>query len=179
MQSAYQSVANACGLAVKAKKVVTPTCDPVEVLGLEFSGREHTIGVSVPKLETLRRDTFDLILSGAPISGYQLSHLVGRWLWAMLVNRPSLSVFAAVYRFIEIAQRRTFTLWPSAAMELAVAVGLAPLLVSHLSAPDFPTIIATDASETGRGVVAFTPPSQRHTLVRERMPSSSRTIRRM
>jgi Reverse transcriptase (RNA-dependent DNA polymerase) len=170
MQSAYRTVADRAGLAVKAKKVVQPTCEPVDVLGLEISGRDHTIGLSIPKLEALRHDTIALILSGASITGYQLAHLVGRWLWAMLVNRPSLCAFSAVYRFIQTAKRRRFTLWPTVAMELAVVVGLAPLLVSRLSAPDFPTIIATDASETGRGVVAFTPPSLRHFLVIERPP---------
>jgi hypothetical protein len=48
-------------------------------------------------------------------------------------------------------------LWSSAAMELSVAVSIAPLLVARLSSPDYPVIVATDASMTGYGVVSFTP----------------------
>jgi hypothetical protein len=168
-QRAYQRVAESRGLAVKSSKVVLPSADAVDVLGLEIDGTEHTIGLSVPKLEALCADTAALLAahessSGALITGLQLAHLVGRWTWAILANRPALSVFSAVYRFIETADRRRFTLWQSAAAELAVIMGLAPLLLTHLAAPDYPTILATDASETGRGVVAFTPPRPDMTL---------------
>ena len=169
VQRAYTGVAEAKGLAVKSSKVVAPSADSVEVLGLEINGTEHTIGLSVRKLEALCADTAALLaahesLGGVQITGLQLAHLVGRWTWAILANRPALSVFSAVYRFIETADRRLFTLWQSAAAELAVIMGLAPLLLTHLAASDYPTFLATDASETGRGVVAFTPPRPETTL---------------
>ena len=176
VQHQYIAVANANGLAIKPSKVCAPTCGPVDVLGLEVDGTQHTIALSVPKLEALCADTSALVdrflqcdtriadgvsgcarSVGVECTGMDIAHLIGRWTWAMLVNRPSLSVFSAVYRFIETAQERSFVLWPSAALELAVAVGVAPLLFVRLSAPDYPTFLATDASEYGQGVVAFTP----------------------
>src|SRR5437879_81514 len=68
-------------------------------------------------------------------SGLELSALVGRWTWAALISRPALSVFNAVYRFIECARHRPFSLWQSVIHELGVMSGLAPLLYTSLSAP--------------------------------------------
>ena len=177
--SQYVSVAGAHGLAVKQSKVCEPTSDAVEVLGLEVCGADHTIALTASKLESLRTQTARLVSefqrhtphvvgresssgeagigAGVGCTGLELAHLIGRWTWAMLVNRPTLSVFSAVYRFIEVAGARRFALWPAAALELAVIVALAPLLVARLSAPDYPSFIATDASEHGQGVVVFTP----------------------
>src|SRR6185312_15045678 len=80
--------------------------------------------------------------------------LLGKWTWAMLVRRPSLAVFTAVYRFVETARWRVFRIWPSVARELRVAMGLVPLLFADVAAPWAPLIVATDASEFGEGVVA-------------------------
>ena len=68
-------------------------------------------------------------------------------------------MFSAVYRFIETAGGRDFNIWPSVAKELRVAVGLVPLLFSPLDAKWFPKMVATDASESGQGVVAASCPS--------------------
>ena len=177
VQRQYMDVACAHGLAVKASKVCAPTSQPVEVLGLEVRGVEHTVALSAAKLDALCADTSSLVRAfmqcetriadgvsgpmssrGVECTGLQLAHLVGRWTWAMLVNRPALAVFSAVYRYIETARERaSFVLWPSAALELAVAMALAPLLSVHLAARTYPSFIATDASEFGQGVVAFTP----------------------
>jgi hypothetical protein len=73
------------------------------------------------------------------------------------VVRQSLAVFGSVYRFVEAAWRRSWPLWASAAAELSVAAGLAPLLSCDLAADVFQHVLATDASETGQGVVACTP----------------------
>ncbi len=78
----------------------------------------------------------------------------GRWTWACLACRPALAVFSAVYRFIECAGSKRFVLWRSAARELRVLMGLAPLLFSCTSAPWFDRVVATDASSAGQGVVA-------------------------
>lgn len=87
-----------------------------------------------------------------------MSRFVGHWSWAFLPRRAAFSCFSAVYRFIETAGRRSFTVWPSVERELRWAVGLAPLLYAKLDAPWFPKVMASDASETGQGVVAATCP---------------------
>jgi hypothetical protein len=71
----------------------------------------------------------------------------------MLVRRPALAIFSAVYRFAAVAGRRRFRLWPSVVRELSVAVGVAPLLHFSLRSPWFPHVVAVDASEIGQGVV--------------------------
>ena len=183
----YVSVACAHGLAVKQSKVCEPTCAAVEVLGLEVCGASHTIALAAAKLDALCTQTKRLVSefqrrtprvvgresaggegdigAGVPCTGLKLAHLIGRWTWAMLVNRPTLSVFSAVYRYVEVAGARRFALWPAAALELAVVAALAPLLVVRLSAPDYPSFIATDASERGQGVVVFTPRTDNVVLV--------------
>jgi hypothetical protein len=65
-----------------------------------------------------------------------------------------LCVFNSVYRFIEAARRRVFTIWDSVSRELVVMVGLAPILWSSIDSPWFDKVVATDASEIGMGVVS-------------------------
>ena len=156
-QDQYMTAAEARGLAVKMAKVVRPTTR-AECLGLEVDGVAHTVGLSATKLDALCRDTLAVVLRGV-CSGHELSQVVGRWTWACLARRPALSVFSAVYRFIECARYRVFEMWPSVRRELVVVVGLAPLLFSSLSASWFPDVVATDASHDGLGVVAASAPA--------------------
>ena len=157
-QSAYVGVANARHLPVKPSKVVPPSADGIEGLGMVIHGREHTVGVSVDKLEKLCHDTYTLLRAGLA-SGRRVAELVGRWTWSMLVARPALSVFNAVYKYIETAGGRLFTLWPTVKIELWTAIRLAPLLVASLSSEWFPRVLACDASLDGQGVCyASAPP---------------------
>ena len=153
LQNAYVKAITQRGLIVKQSKVVKPTADGCECIGLEVDGRHHTVGVSASKLEALCVDTLRVVSSGR-CTGFDVATLVGRWTWAMLANRPSLACFNAVYQFADCAEGRTFTIWESVRTELLTAVGLAPLLFSRLSADWFPKVVATDACETGFGVVA-------------------------
>jgi hypothetical protein len=150
---AYRRAAERAGLVLKTSKCIGPSADGVEVLGLRMNGREHTLGLSPDKTLRLISDT-RRFTAGMPCTGRRLAALVGRWTWAALVNRPALSVFSAVYRYIDAARGRRFSLWESAARELARMAGLAPVLVSHLSRPTFRRAVAVDASSTGIGVVA-------------------------
>ena len=74
----------------------------------------------------------------------------------MLLRRPSLAVLQHTYRYIELAGRRRFTLWPSVRRELWMLLGLLPLLHARLDTPTFPHAIASDASELAAGVVCST-----------------------
>ena len=155
MQQRYLQAAADAGIPAKSAKVVSPSSAGVECLGLVVHGREHTVGVSSLKLRNLIRETMSLLAAGQ-CSGLQLARLVGKWTWASLVHRPLLSTFNAVYRFIQTADARTFEVWQSVRNELLCIVGLAPLMFASMNVYWFPKVIATDASETGLGVVAAT-----------------------
>ena len=71
-----------------------------------------------------------------------------------MARRCAFAVFNAVYRFIETAGRRDFDIWPSVGRELRIAIALAPLMFASLSASWFSQVLATDAAESGQGVVA-------------------------
>jgi hypothetical protein len=149
----YLGVVSARGLPPKVSKVVPPSCDGVECLGLEVDGVARTIGLSVPKLQRLVNDTH-LLLSQGVCTGIDMARLVGRWSWCVLCCRPAFAAFNAVYRFVECAGRRPFTIWHSVRRELLAVVGLAPLLHSSLDMAFFDRLVASDASEDGLGVVA-------------------------
>jgi hypothetical protein len=153
VQDSYIAAITKRGLIVKASKVVRPTADGCECIGLVVDGRHHTVGVSPTKLDVLCSDTLRLLARGR-CTGFEMATLVGRWTWAMLANRPALACFNAVYRFADCAVGRHFTIWNSVRNELFTAVGLAPVLFARLSADWFPKVVATDACETGLGVVS-------------------------
>ena len=71
----------------------------------------------------------------------------------MLLRRPTLSALQHAYRFVSVAGRRRFTLWPCVRRELWTLLGLLPLLHANLAAPFWRHAVATDASELGAGVV--------------------------
>lgn len=133
---------------MKHSKVVSSTSSPVEVLGVEICGYNHTLKVSSTKLLALQKSTSLLISHGA-CTGHTLSSLIGSWIWPCLIRRSSLSMFRQVYRYIAISNNKLFNLWPSVIRELCLVSFLAPLLQLSLSSTDFNYLLATDASETG------------------------------
>ena len=153
LQEEYIRVCDEIGLPVKMSKVVEPSSDGVETVGLEIHGRHLTCGLSPSKLHRLSTRTGALLERGE-CTGRELQSIVGLWGWAFLARRPAFSVFGAVYRFIEKAGTSKFIIWNSVARELRVAVGLAPLLFASLAAPWLPEVFASDASEEGMGVTS-------------------------
>ena len=98
LASAYHSA----GVAVKWSKLIQPSCDGVNVLGLEFHGRHATYGLSPDKMQQLIHVTRSFLLRSR-CTGRDLSRVVGSWTWATLVRRECLSAFWAVYRFCSVA----------------------------------------------------------------------------
>jgi len=141
------------GIKVKMSKVVEPSCNGVDVFGVEVHGVHHTVGLSVKKLSKIVTATYALLQQGY-CTGRQLARVIGHWVWACLVRRECLSVFRCVYRFIEVAGDRVFSLWPSVRRELLTILGLVPFLYTHVSARIAPVLTATDACPTGYGVVS-------------------------
>lgn len=150
--SEYLVAMEARGLPAKATKIHRPA-DTTNTLGMHVDCREGTIGVPAANLHRLCLET-EALLARPEVGGFELSALVGKWTWAMLVRRPALSVFNWVYRFTQKARSQAIKLWPSAKRELRCAMGLVPALYADLAAPWAPLVVATDASEYGQGVVA-------------------------
>jgi len=61
----------------------------------------------------------------------------------MLVYRPALSAFNAVYRFSRMADRMCWFLWASVRVELECVMGLAPLLWASMKNPWFTRVPCT------------------------------------
>lgn len=157
----------AAGFVVKPSKVIEPTDQPVKVIGFMFEhsadNDQTTVSLSADASLELARVTLASLACGQ-LTGLGLAHLIGRWTWCMLLRRPSLAVLQHCYRYIEVAGRRRFTIWPSVRRELWMLLGLLPLLHARLDMPTFKHAVATDASELGAGVVCsqVTPEMDRH-----------------
>ena len=146
----YIDAAHREGLLIKPNKTSFSSSKGIEVTGLATDGMAGTIGVSAPKLLQLCERTLAIARS-ACVSEADVSAVVGKWTWAALVRRPTLSVFGAIYKWIRANDGRCAPLWPSARLELAVMCALAPLLVADLSIPWLPSTLAFDASSRGQG----------------------------
>ena len=163
----YLVAAASVGLEPNHNKTIDP-CTRAEVVGLEIDGEELSIGVAPHKLHRLINDTRALLARGRATAD-DMQRIVGRWTWACLIRRPSLSVFSSVYRFAETARRVPFTIWDGCAAELNCVIGLAPLLYSSLVDEWCSDILAVDASLTGQGIARCTvPPAIAAEVARER-----------
>ena len=140
------------GFVVKPSKVVRPTLKAVKVIGFDIGGPTSEVCLPGDSMLALLRDTLAVLRRGA-ITGLAMASLIGRWTWTLLLRRPSLAVLQRVYRFIEMADRRRFDLWPSVRSELQQLLALAPLLRVKLDAGIHSRVIATDASTLAAGVV--------------------------
>jgi Reverse transcriptase (RNA-dependent DNA polymerase) len=177
-QQRYIATMRGLGFPIKEKKVVLPSADGVEALGMIVHGRRRTVGVAAHKLQKLVEETED-ILHSSTCSGDRMAELVGSWTWASLARRPALAAFSSVYRYILTARGMQFNLWPSVQRELTIISGLAPLLYSKLNPSVMPTVIATDASSSGMGVVERSiQPAAREQLIQKIRPLEGQVQRR-
>lgn len=155
-QVTYVTAGRKRGYVYKPEKMTGPSSGDTPVLGLQFNGREGTLGLSAHRTQALVAATRQAVASGA-MRAVDLQSLVGHWVWAMLPRRPALSVFTAIFALTQRLKRGSVALWPSARRELSLAADIAPLLQADLRLTDWERIVASDASETGMGVVAIRP----------------------
>ena len=140
----------AAGLPVHEE---TSAREGATALGWSFEG--DRIAATSRRLWRLRLGTTAVMKRGRA-TGQQLSRLVGHFTFAGLLRRPFLSVFDAVYSFEMYHWNEETELWPSVLRELRWAASLLPLLWTDLRAEWDERVIATDASEWGRGGVQRT-----------------------
>jgi hypothetical protein len=153
-QLSYEAGAARINLPTKPSKRIAPTSTGVEVIGILLDGEHHTISLRPSKMHQLVIDTKELLEKGE-CSGHELMQVMGRWTWAALVRRPTLSVMRSCYWFARRYYDTTHTITTSVRRELMTMCGLAPVLITRLSIPFTPYIIATDASSTGQGVTSI------------------------
>lgn len=147
----HKAVLASVGLPSKPSKEVRATSDPVEILGIELYGQRCRFGLSPVKMRNLVRSTL-LFCERGSCTSIELASLLGKWLWAMLLVRPSLSIFQCVFKFVSAGFARRRALWRSVVKELQLACSLVPLFWVQLDAAVADVVVATDASSSGCGV---------------------------
>jgi hypothetical protein len=158
----YMAVMDAAGFPVKPAKTVWPTTKAMPGLGLTFDGRRRSYGLHPRRLLALAAATRDWCALGTASSA-SLERLMGHWSWAVLVRRPLLSIFSAVYRFVEVGRGGgRLKVWPSVRRELLMAADLAPLMIAQLDRSWWPRVLCSDASSLAQGVTSspWVPPDR-------------------
>ncbi len=92
---------NDLGLHIHEEADVSTT---MSFAGLEFDGASRQVRVSCGRVWKIRL-AIDHILGGDRLHGKSLEVVVGHITWALLARRETLSVFSAVYRFIDEHQQ--------------------------------------------------------------------------
>ncbi|CAK0817312.1 unnamed protein product, partial [Prorocentrum cordatum] len=128
-----------------------PAAPRVIFTGLDILGDVGVIRCKVDRLCRLRQALLGLLRRGYA-SPLALSAVVGHCTWGMITNRPMLSIFHAVYRFMGQDSRRALPLWPSVVAELRAAASLIPLWWADVRAEWAATTFCSDASPYGIGV---------------------------
>eukprot|EP00899_Mesostigma_viride_P024406 jgi/Mesvir1/514/Mv11377-RA.1 len=144
------------GLVVNEKKVErAEEGRPVEILGIEFC-QDGSMRPSAARMAALVRDT-QAMLGRGRATYHQLASLLGRWVWVHLLRRGLLSIWFHAYRLLQqvLVHKRgwSYRLWGSVREELQAAMDLAPLVHAQRDQPLSCTVVATDASTHGSGVV--------------------------
>ncbi|CAK0849368.1 unnamed protein product [Prorocentrum cordatum] len=123
-----------------------------DILGTAFDGLRRTVRARPKRAWTLRGAHRHAALGGA-ISGKVLERLLGHYVVEGLNQRPALSVLRASYVFIRDCCWTPRPLWDSVCRELLVRSSLVPLLSGSFGRPRSTSVLATDASGSGWGVM--------------------------
>lgn len=153
-KTAIDSVVHTCEklhLNTNAKKLIKPGPENVTILGIECtaSGR---LEPSREKFRVLLFRTKRLLGLRVWNKEY-LSHVLGCWIWFLLLNRPLFSVLQEVYKFLHSLSKKAGKPPVRARQELNVLVVLAPLIYADWKLPLAEKALCTDASLIGGAVV--------------------------
>ena len=150
----FDSCLEEAGIPRKAVKDVT-CADEVTALGCDIHSRPHVAEPSKPKLVTCVSALLD-VLGQKRASPRAVNGLLGLLQWLCLLQRPVFGVFNKVYDFVRQQPDTHKAELPVAVLrELAVALGLMPLLSVSLDRQYLGDLLACDAApEFGFGVSA-------------------------
>ena len=118
----------------------------------------HTLDHNVLRASCTRyaaiRDEVRRLLWGRWARPREIERIVGKLTNIMLLHRPSLAIFDAVYAFCRTTSpERPRRVWPAVRQELSDALAVLPLIRSDLSRPVATELLQTDACDTGAAVV--------------------------
>ena len=122
------------------------------VLGGEMDGRSLVLRPKQSRIGLLRAG-LHAIVSGRPVSGRQLEHVVGHLNFVCLSFRLSLSVLCHTYRYLRDCYHIRRPVWDTVRQELKNMRGILPLLQSSISDRICPYVYMFDASMAGYGVM--------------------------
>jgi hypothetical protein len=128
-----------------------------QLLGLYFDGEEGRISLAPSRVWKLRLAIVEYVRQNR-FTPRGVEILVGHLTFSMLLRREALSVFSAVYRYIQRHRRPPLTnaqnafLQQQVRFELLQASALLPLLHINLRAPWDSTVFASDSSTSGYGI---------------------------
>ncbi|CAE7480188.1 unnamed protein product, partial [Symbiodinium pilosum] len=127
--------------------------EQVTALGCDISSRPHVAEPTIPKLMTCISAVLD-VLDRRAASPKALHGLLGLLQWLCLLQRPVFGVFDNIYKFVSHEPgRRPAEIPDKVLKELAVALGLLPLLCVRLDKQYANDLLACDAApEFGFGV---------------------------
>ena len=121
-----------------------------EFIGMEFSGFPARVRVKPARLWRLWAGIGQALRLKC-ISPKLMETLVGHLTWAMLVNRPALSLLDACYAVSHSSGPVSEVLSQAARRELRLARDLLPLFVGRMHGEWQPLTVASDASPVGLG----------------------------
>lgn len=152
----FDTALDEAGVPRSKEKDIT-LVENIAALGCELSSRPHLAQPALQKLLTMLEGSLDL-LHGQTGSPHAVNALLGLEQWFALLQRPALSVYDNVYGFVRSEPQTQPTKLPVPVQrELAVALGLLPLLSVSLDKPWHTELLACDASPAfGFGVCAAT-----------------------
>lgn len=150
---------NEVGLVIRSTKVAfADDAEECVVLGLAVT-RQGQVFPTADRVRAVLRET-RLLLRRGKATPKAMQVLLGRWTWILLLRRPLLSVFRAVYLFAAKSSHLSLALGSFVRAELELVMELLPLCVASLTWPDAGITLATDASKLG-GAAVFAPASIR------------------
>lgn len=123
-----------------------------DCLGMSFF-KDGTIRPRRSYLSSLLSATSAILQNGC-CSPKDMQQLLGKWVWALLLRRPLLSIFSDVYAFCSLSRPQVIRpLGLPVRTELEAVIDLAPLVFRDLRRQVSSRVYATDASPWGAGVV--------------------------
>ena len=156
LTNVLEQVVDSCekaNLPSKVTKIVRPgESDVINILGITFS---HS-GLVQPNAEKLAK----LINVTREIASFRvwnvklIEKLIGSWTWIILLRRPIFSILFSIYSFVNTNGSNRVKV-PSQTMrrELRTLCDISPLILANIKRPFGGICVASDASETGAGVV--------------------------
>ena len=149
-----ERVVEACqraGIPAKEGKVIKAgESEVTPVLGIEI----HRGGSLMPAKERVREllKHTESFLRRRAWNKRDLQSLLGKWAWLLLLNRPLFSVLDQVFKYAEEGRGTITPSW-TARKELEALISLSPMIEAKVDLDLGETIVCTDASNWGAGVV--------------------------